>query len=45
MTEARVKSFFDTLVRIGLCRPDTDWRRTFDPRFVNKGLGRELRRA
>lgn len=45
MTDARVKSFFDTLVRIGLCRPDTDWRRAFDPRFVNKGLGRELRRA
>ncbi|WP_439575750.1 ABC transporter substrate-binding protein [Phreatobacter sp.] len=45
MTDERVKRFFDTLVRIGLCRPDTDWRRAFDPRFVNKGLGRELRRA
>ncbi len=45
MTDERVKGFFDKLVRVGLAKSDTDWRQAFDARFVNKGLGRELRRA
>ena len=45
MTEERVKSFFDKLVRVGIVKPTTDWRQAFDARFVNKGLGRELRRT
>ena len=45
MTEARVKGFFDMMVRVGIAKPATDWRQAFDARFVNKGLGRELRRA
>lgn len=45
MTEARVQGFFDRMVRIGLAKPGTDWRKAYDPRFVNKGLGRELRRG
>jgi NitT/TauT family transport system substrate-binding protein len=38
MTEQRMKAFFDSLVTASLARPETDWRRAFDPRFVNKGL-------
>ncbi|QCI64321.1 ABC transporter substrate-binding protein [Phreatobacter stygius] len=45
VTEARVKGFFDKLVKSGIARPTLDWRQAFDPRFVNRGLGRELRKA
>ncbi|MGL4287183.1 MAG: ABC transporter substrate-binding protein, partial [Phreatobacter sp.] len=44
LTEARVGSFFATMVKAGIVKPTLDWRRAFDPRFVNKGLGRELRK-
>ncbi|MBN8944465.1 MAG: ABC transporter substrate-binding protein [Rhizobiales bacterium] len=44
LTEARIGSFFATMVKAGIVRPNLDWRRAFDPRFVNKGLGRELRK-
>lgn len=43
VTEARVKSFFDRMVRAGVTKADTDWRRAFDARFVNQRLGIELR--
>ena len=45
MTEPRMQTFFETLVRVGIARAATDWRQAFDPRFVNKGIGRELRKA
>ncbi len=43
LTEARIQGFFSRMVQAGLVKPDTDWRRSFDPRFVNRGLG--LRRG
>lgn len=44
LSEERIKRFFDTMARVGVVRADLDWRRAFDARFVNKGLGRELKR-
>lgn len=44
MDEARVKSFFDRMVRAGVQTPAIDWRHAVDTRFVNKGFGMELRR-
>jgi NitT/TauT family transport system substrate-binding protein len=43
MTEARVKSFFDTMVRAGVVKPVLDWRRIFTTQFVNKRVGIDLR--
>lgn len=43
MTETRVESFFDKMVRAGVQNPAVEWRQSIDARFVNKGLGRELR--
>jgi NitT/TauT family transport system substrate-binding protein len=43
MTEARVKSFFDTMVRAGVVKPSLDWRRIFTTQFVNKRVGIDLR--
>lgn len=45
LTEATVRSFFDKMVRAGVQNPNIDWRRSFDARFVNKGFGKELRKA
>lgn len=45
MTEARVRGFYERMAPIGVVGTGIDWRRAFDPRFVNKGLGRELRRT
>jgi NitT/TauT family transport system substrate-binding protein len=44
MTEERVKSFFDKMVKAGLFKADLDWKKSFNPQFVNKGLGKELRK-
>ena len=43
MTEERVKSFFDTMVRAGAVKPTIDWRRAFTTQFVNKRVGIDLR--
>jgi NitT/TauT family transport system substrate-binding protein len=43
MTETRVKSFFDTMVRAGVVKPSLDWRRIFTTQFVNKRVGIDLR--
>jgi NitT/TauT family transport system substrate-binding protein len=43
MTEVRVKSFFDTMVRAGVVKPSLDWRRIFTTQFVNKRVGIDLR--
>ena len=45
MTESRVKSFFDKMVKAGVQNPAVDWQQAIDARFVNKGLGKELRKA
>jgi NitT/TauT family transport system substrate-binding protein len=43
MTDARIASFFDKMVRAGVTRANTDFRRSYTLQFVNKGLGLELR--
>ena len=43
MTDARVKSFFDKMVHAGVVKASIDWRKAYTTRFVNKGVGVELR--
>jgi len=43
MSEARVASFFDKMVRAGVVRADLDFRKSFTLRFANKGVGLNLR--
>jgi NitT/TauT family transport system substrate-binding protein len=43
MTDARVTSFFDKMVRAGAVRGDIDYRKTYTLRFINKGVGLDLR--
>jgi NitT/TauT family transport system substrate-binding protein len=43
MTDARVRSFFDKMVRAGVVKADVDPRKAYTLQFVNKGVGLELR--
>jgi len=43
MTDARAASFFDKMVRAGVVRPDIDFHKAYTLRFVNKGVGLDLR--
>jgi NitT/TauT family transport system substrate-binding protein len=43
MTDERVKDFFDKMVKVGIVKPDTDYKKAFTTQFVNKGVGLELR--
>ena len=43
MTDERAASFFDKMVRAGVVRPNIDFRKAYTLRFVNKGVGLELR--
>jgi NitT/TauT family transport system substrate-binding protein len=43
MTDARVASFFDKMVRAGVVRRDIDYRQAYTLRFVNKAVGLGLR--
>jgi NitT/TauT family transport system substrate-binding protein len=43
MTDARIKSFFDKMVRVGVVKPDVDYRKSYTLRFINKRVGIELR--
>jgi NitT/TauT family transport system substrate-binding protein len=43
MTEERITSFFDKMVRAGVVKPDIDYRKSYTLRFVNKGVGIDLR--
>ena len=43
MTDAHVPSFFDKMVRAGVVRRDIDYRQAYTLRFVNKGVGTNLR--
>src|SRR5271154_4263961 len=43
MTDARVTSFFDKMVRAGVVRGDIDFRKSYTLRFANKGVGLDLR--
>src|SRR5712692_1082743 len=43
MTDERVKSFFDKMVRAGVVKPNIDVRKAYTLQFVAKGIGLELR--
>ena len=43
MSDERVTSVFEKLVRAGVVKPDIDYRNSYTLRFVNKGVGLELR--
>jgi NitT/TauT family transport system substrate-binding protein len=43
MTDERVASFFEKMVRAGVVRPDIDYRKSYTLRFINKGVGIDLR--
>lgn len=43
MSDARVRDFFDKMVRAGVVKADLDYRRAYTLRFVNKGVGLDLR--
>ncbi len=43
VTEARVKSFFDKMVKAGVVSASVDWRQAINTRFVGKKVGLELR--
>src|SRR5215831_10232166 len=43
MTDARMKEFFDEMVRAGVTRSNLDYRKGYTPQFVNKKVGLDLR--
>jgi len=43
MTDARMANFFDKMVRAHVVRSDIDYRRAYTLRFINKGVGLNLR--
>jgi NitT/TauT family transport system substrate-binding protein len=43
MSDARITSFFDKMVRAGVVRADVDYRKAYTLRFINKGVGLDLR--
>lgn len=43
MTDARMKDFFDKMVRAGVVKADLDYRKSYTLQFVNKGVGVDLR--
>jgi NitT/TauT family transport system substrate-binding protein len=43
MTDQRVASFFNKMVKAGVVRSDIDYRAAYTLRFVNKGVGLDLR--
>ena len=43
MTDARMASFFDKMVRAGVVKRDVDFRKAYTLRFINKAVGLNLR--
>jgi len=43
MTDERMKSFFDKMVKAGLFKADLDYKKSYTLQFVNKGVGVDLR--
>ncbi|CAA9364049.1 MAG: Hydroxymethylpyrimidine ABC transporter, substrate-binding component [uncultured Microvirga sp.] len=43
MSDERMKSFFDKMVRAGLFKPGLDYKKSYTLQFVNKGVGLDLR--
>ncbi len=44
MTDARMKDFFDKMVKSGLFKADLDYRKAYTLQFVNKGVGLDLKK-
>lgn len=44
MTDARMKSFFDKMVKAGLFKADLDYKKSYTLQFVNKNVGADLRK-
>ncbi len=43
MTDARVKDFFDEMVKAGVVKPNVDYKKAYTTQFVDKGVGLDLR--
>ena len=43
MSDERVTNLFQKMVKAGVVKPDIDYRKSYTLRFVNKGVGLELR--
>ncbi len=43
MTDARMKDFFDEMVRAGVAKADLDYRKSYTLQFVDKKVGLDLR--
>ncbi|HLH50559.1 MAG TPA: ABC transporter substrate-binding protein [Roseiarcus sp.] len=43
MTDGRMKAFFDEMAKVGLLKPDLDYKKAYTLRFVDKGVGVGLR--
>jgi len=43
MTDERMKSFFDKMVKAGLFKADLDYKKSYTLQFVNKGVGLDLK--
>jgi NitT/TauT family transport system substrate-binding protein len=43
MTDARMTSFFDKMVRAGVVKANIDYRKSYTLQFINKRLGVDLR--
>jgi NitT/TauT family transport system substrate-binding protein len=43
MSDARIGSFFDKMARAGVVKRDIDFRKAYMLRFINKGVGLDLR--
>ncbi len=39
MTDARIKDFFDKMVKAGIVNPDTDYKKVYTLQFVDEGVG------
>ncbi|MBS9479274.1 ABC transporter substrate-binding protein [Ancylobacter radicis] len=42
MTDAKMQSFFDKMVRAGVVSGDIDYKKSYTLQFVNKGVGKDL---
>ena len=43
MTDARMKSFFDKMVKSGVVKANIDYKKAYTLQFVNKKVGLDLR--
>jgi NitT/TauT family transport system substrate-binding protein len=43
ITDARVKDFYEQMVKAGVVKPDLDYKKAYTTQFVDKGVGVDLR--